>query len=293
MAKFSEHPCDPPDPLCQPWEYWHLNAYGLSTRIYRRLLVTVALLFAATGALFAQPRIRPEITSNVLRQGEHLFGIHCGGCHGLQGQGGLGPNLASPELRRGRDADSLFETISNGIPGTEMPRARQLHGQQVWRIVSYVESLATTQTIPVSGNVAVGRDIYFGKGNCSACHWLDGAGGRQGPDLTGIGILRGADNLRESIVNPAAQLPPRFLVVAAVRNDGTSVKGLRLSEDAFTIQIRDFSQNLHSLVKADLRSLEKTAGRSTMPSYGELLSASELDDLVAFLATQRESETKH
>ena len=43
--------------------------------------------------------------------------------------------------------------------------------------------------------------------------------------------------------------------------------------------------------RADLRSLGKIADRSTMPSFGERLSASELDDLVAFLATQRESET--
>jgi hypothetical protein len=97
--------------------------------------------------------------------------------------------------------------------------------------------------------------------------------------------------LRESIVDPAAKLPPQFLIVNAVLNDGTSVQGLRLSEDPFTIQVRDYLQNLHSLVKADLRSLEKTADRSTMPSYGELLSAGEVDDLVAFLATQRESET--
>lgn len=172
-----------------------------------------------------------------------------------------------------------------------MPRARQLHTQQVWNIVSYVEALATTEPAPVTGNPALGRDIYFGKGNCAACHWLDGAGGRQGPDLTGIGLLRGADNLRESIVDPAAKLPPGFLVVSAVRHDGTSVQGVRLREDPFTIQVRDYSQNLHSLVKAELSSLEKVAGRSTMPSYGELLSSAEVDDLVAFLATQRESES--
>lgn len=289
---FSE-PCFCPFvPSCQQSQCWRLNARTLSVKICRRAFVTVALIFAATVVLFAQPRIRPEITSDVLRQGEQLFGIHCGGCHGPQGQGGLGPNLASLELRRGRAPDSLFDTISNGIPGTVMPRARQLHSQQVWNIVSYVESLATNETVPVSGNPTIGRKIYFGKGNCAACHWLDGAGGRLGPDLTDIGLIRGASNLRESIVDPAAQLPAGFLVVAAVRHDGSSVQGLRLSEDAFTIQIRDYSQDLHSLVKAELRSLEKTAGRSTMPSYGELLSAGELDDLVAYLATQRKSETK-
>lgn len=291
MAKFIEHPFDRPDRLCQLSDRGRRSAHVPSAHICRQSFVAIALFFAAAGILFGQSRTRPE-TNPDLRQGEHLFALHCGGCHGPQGQGGLGPNLASAELRRGRDADSLFETISNGIPGTEMPRARQLHSQQIWNIVSYVESLATTEAVQVSGNAAAGREVYFGKGNCAACHWLDGAGGRLGPDLTDIGMIRGASNLRESIVDPAAQLPAGFLVVAAVRHDGSSVQGLRLSEDAFTIQIRDYSQNLHSLVKAELRSLEKTAGRSTMPSYGELLSADELDDLVAYLATQRKSETK-
>jgi len=173
-----------------------------------------------------------------------------------------------------------------------MPRARHLHSQQIWNIVSYVETLATIESAPLSGNPAAGREIYFGKGTCASCHWLDGTGGRQGPDLTSIGLLRGASSLRESIVDPGAKLPPQFLIVNAVLNDGTSVQGLRLSEDPFMIQVRDYSQNLHSLVKADLRSLEKTVDRSTMPAFGERLSASELDDLVAFLATRRESETK-
>lgn len=292
MAKYDEHFFDLPDSLCRPSERCRLNSQALAARICRRSFVVVALFFATTAALFAQPQTRPEVTADVLQQGERLFGLHCGACHGPQGQGGLGPNLASPELRRRLDADALFGTISDGIPGTEMPRARQLHSRQIWEIVSYVETLATIESVPLAGNPAVGRDIYFGKGNCASCHWLDGSGGRQGPDLTGIGLLRGASSLRESIVDPAAKLPPGFLIVNAVLNDGTAVQGLRLNEDPFTIQVRDYSQNLHSLVKADLRSLEKTTGRSTMPSYGERLSASEVDDLVAFLATQRESETK-
>jgi cytochrome c oxidase cbb3-type subunit 3 len=251
---------------------------------------TIALFFAATTVMSAQFPTRPEITPEVLQQGELLFARHCGGCHGLQGQGGSGPDLTSPDLRRGREPDALFETISRGIPGTEMPRSAHLHAQEIWELVSYVETLAVIDNEPISGDTTHGRDIYFGKGNCAACHWLNGSGGRQGPDLTRIGLRRGATNLRDSLVNPSAKLPPRFLLVSAVRDDGTSVQGLRLNEDPFTIQVRDYSQNLHSLVKADLQSLERTAGRSSMPAYGDSLSAGELDDLVAFLAAQNDSE---
>lgn len=258
----------------------------------RQLGALATVLFAAATILSAQSSVRPESTPTLLTQGERLFSIHCGGCHGPQGQGGLGPGLTGAMLRRGRDPDRLFVTISDGIPGTEMPRHRQLHTQEIWSVVAFVETLAMIESGPISGDPTHGRDIYFGKGNCVQCHWRDGSGGRLGPDLTGIGSIRGVASLRESLVAPSAKLPPGFVIVSAVRQDGTSVRGLRVNEDPFTIQVRDGSQNLHSLLKADLQSLEKTTGQSTMPAYGGVLSSNDLDDLVAFLATPNDSENK-
>jgi hypothetical protein len=63
------------------------------------------------------------------------------------------------------------------------------------------------------------------------------------------------------------------------------VRGLRVNEDSFTIQIRDANNQLYSLRKADLQTLNKEIGKSLMPSYSGRVSGADLDDLIAYLAS--------
>ena len=53
------------------------------------------------------------------------------------------------------------------------------------------------------GNVAAGEAVFFGKGNCSSCHEINGRGGIVGPDLSAAGT-RTPDALRAKILNPNA-----------------------------------------------------------------------------------------
>jgi cytochrome c553 len=53
------------------------------------------------------------------------------------------------------------------------------------------------------------------------------------------------------------------------------------------MQLKDAQGHFYSLRKSDLRELKKLRGETLMPSYESLLSAAELDDLVAYLASQR------
>jgi mono/diheme cytochrome c family protein len=57
-----------------------------------------------------------------LNAGRHLFQTHCTVCHGPQGDGGKGTNLAQPRLPRATDDQALARIITFGIPGTEMTR---------------------------------------------------------------------------------------------------------------------------------------------------------------------------
>ena len=77
----------------------------------------------------------------------------------------------------------------------------------------------------------------------------------------------------------------RWLPVRAVTADGKEVSGVRVNEDAFTIQLRDVTNRLVSLDKASLRSLDKMTGRSLMPAYDHTFTAAELDDVIAYLAS--------
>ena len=64
------------------------------------------------------------------------------------------------------------------------------------------------------------------------------------------------------------------------------IEGLRMNEDTFTIRIMDDNESLWSFSKGQIRSFERIE-TSTMPSAEPTLSASEVDDLVAYLFSLR------
>ena len=68
---------------------------------------------------------------------------------------------------------------------------------------------------------------------------------------------------------------------------GERVTGSRLNEDAFSIQIRDGEGRIRSFLKSEVADVRKQWGKSPMPSYKDVFSAAELDDLVGYLAGLR------
>ena len=214
--------------------------------------------------------------------GERLFHLHCAECHGPTGQGGYGPDLTRGEYRHGSTDDGLLHTIATGVPGTRMP-ATSLSDHQLREIVAYVRSLAGGVRVEIGGDAQAGEKLFAGKGGCTKCHMIRGEGGSLGPDLTHIGSQRAPNHLRTSILQPDEEISAEFWTVDASDRDGKTYSGIRLNEDTYTIQILDLNQNLHSLAKADLRSLAVDKTRSRMPAYQGVFTASELDDLVVYL----------
>lgn len=231
--------------------------------------------------------------------GGKFFQVHCALCHGPRGEGGRGPVLALPALSRATDDAALVRIIAGGIPGTEMP-ASLLRPAEIAQLAAFVKSLGEVPPEPLRGDPARGAALYAGRGACAACHAIRGEGRAFGPDLSDVGRLRSAAHLRRSLTAPAAEvpqssvpyradvsLPQNFLFVRAVTRDGATIAGVRLNEDAFSIQLREASGRVHSFFKAGLAALHKDRGFSPMPAYGEVFSAAELDDLVAYLASLR------
>jgi len=223
---------------------------------------------------------------DVLR-GRKLFDSHCARCHNMGGTGGEGPSLAQPTLRYAADHESLVKVIQEGIEGTDMPGAWQISENEVRQIAAYVRSLGRVEATPLPGDRERGREVFEGAGGCGSCHMVEGEGGILGPDLSDVGLRRGAGYLRESLVSPGATVPERYLLVRAQTRAGQEVIGVRVNEDSFTIQLRDPVGRIHSLSKLELADLEKAFGESLMPSFGSQLSEAELEDLIAFLAGLR------
>jgi cytochrome c oxidase cbb3-type subunit III len=227
--------------------------------------------------------------------GPGLFRIHCAPCHSPNGEGGRGPNIAVRKLPRAPNDDALSKIIAQGIPGTQMPGTR-MTADENRDLVSYVRSLARAQSPQVKGDQANGERLFWSKGNCGQCHTVGARGGRMGPDLTEIGTRRGPENLRQSLLDPEAEVPETFAVyrrviftpdnflqVRAVTPDGRRITGVRVNEDAFTIQLRDASDRIYSFRKDDLLELHKDWGTSPMPSYRGILGDAEIQDVIAYL----------
>lgn len=257
------------------------------------------------GLIAAQPVLSkdsPDITSDELARGKRLFQNYCGRCHGMRGAGGLGPSLARVSLRHAPDQAGLMSVISNGIPGTEMPGTWAFSSADTKAVAAYVRSLGQVVQTPTMGDRFRGEAICNGKRACATCHIIRGIGGTRGPDLTDVGRRRGSDHLRRALVDPGAAHREesseelsvwgyvRFLSVRAATLDGRGIEGVRVNEDAFTIQIRDAENRLYSLRKAELKEVRKEFGKSIMPSYGSILSDGELEDLLAYLAGLRGNE---
>jgi cytochrome c oxidase cbb3-type subunit 3 len=227
--------------------------------------------------------------------GRKLFRDLCSNCHGHEGAGAMAPSLQRPRLTYAPDEATLRVVIADGIGGRGMPRVRRWSEKELRELVAYVQWLGAVPATPLPGDPAKGREV-FNRVGCVTCHVVNGQGGTLGPELTTIGRMRGAEYLREAIVNPGAVLPKgtlpvpgrgydEFLPVVAVTRTGREIKGVRLNEDLLTIQIRDEQSQFHSLRKSDLTRLQKLSGTSVMPNLSAQLAPGELDHLVAYLAS--------
>ncbi len=217
--------------------------------------------------------------------GQRIFTGRCAGCHGPVGEGGKGANLAVPELPRATDDPSLYRVIRHGIADTEMP-GTLLEPKEIGQVAAYVRTLGRISSAPVNGDAARGQQLFAGKGGCLQCHALGLEGGQMGPTLTGIGRRRGPGHLRAKLETPAADVPEYFRVVKLTTRQGQSVQGIRLNEDTWSVQLRDMSGKPQSYWKSDLTAFSSER-RTLMPSFKGRFSEQEIDDLVAYLSSQR------
>jgi putative heme-binding domain-containing protein len=236
---------------------------------------------------YVVPKENPFTTPADLKSGERAFLGQCARCHGPKGEGGLGAILAQPRLRHAPDDESLFRVIRDGVRGTEMPPGSTFTSREIWQLAAYVRSLGQLPAEIVPGDPRRGQEIYRAKGKCGQCHIVSGQGESVGPELTDIGARRNAAYLRTSLLEPEAAVPDGFLQVRIVTKDGRRITGVRLGEDTFTIQVSDLNGRTYSFVKQDLKDLQKDFGKSPMPSYQGVLTAAEVDDLVAYLVSLR------
>ena len=167
-----------------------------------------------------------------------------------------------------------------------MPPFR-LQPSELTGIVAFIRAHFDTTAAVRVGDAARGRAIFEGKGTCSTCHRVNGRGPRAAPDLSDVGVARAPAALERSIREPSSALMPIHRPVMIVLKDRTIIRGRRLNEDTFTVQVIDEKERLLSIAKRDIEVFEVST-KASMPSFADRLTADEIADTVAYLLTLRE-----
>jgi len=171
----------------------------MTCRLSRHLIVGVVVLLLWGVARLAAAAERP---ARDLAAGKAAYEQSCARCHGVDGRGdGVDAKRFYPRPRdltlgvyKFRSTASgtpptdedLFQTITRGLPGSNMPDWQHLSEETRWQLVEYLKSLSPVfeQTAPepvavaddpgpARADLAKGKAVYTQLG-CALCHGAQG-----------------------------------------------------------------------------------------------------------------------
>ncbi|MCZ2080280.1 MAG: PQQ-binding-like beta-propeller repeat protein [Bryobacterales bacterium] len=215
-------------------------------------------------------------------QGDELYAKQCAGCHGADARGtDRGPGLASNRRVRSRNADQLRAFIRKGAPSSGMP-GFDLPENELDALAALLRSLnAPAAQAVATGDAAAGKAFFEGRGQCTSCHMVTGAGRAIGPDLSNAGNEMTVEELREALTQPSARLAPGFARATVRLRNGEIVRGFVKSRTGVDIGLIDFEGKFHSIQNSETTAIED----ETESLMGPLNAAEdETRDLIAYLA---------
>lgn len=241
-----------------------------------------ALLLGVSGTAAAQNAQDHTYTTADIEAGSRIYSSQCALCHGPNGDGVSGIDLRRGVFRRVTSDNDLTKVIGEGLSGSGMP-AFKLQPAEMTGIIAFIRAGFDKSAAAVKvGDVARGQALFEGKGACASCHRVNGKGSRVAPDLSEIGAVRTAAILQKTLADPSSTMWPINRPVFAITKDGRNIRGRRLNEDTFSVQLMDENERLVSLLKSDLRALEIST-TSPMPPATKTLSNEEVADVIAYL----------
>jgi len=102
-----------------------------------------AALLAKTGAAVDEKTVKLTTDAAVLTSGKSIFTTRCSPCHGMDGQGVIGPNLTDDFWLHGNKIGDIFKTIKYGI--NTMPSwEKLLSPKEISDVSNYVKSIHGT-----------------------------------------------------------------------------------------------------------------------------------------------------
>lgn len=244
------------------------------------------LCFAALAAvvvpavLSAQSDGDHTYTSEAIEIGSRLYVAECAICHGPNGDEVDGINLRTGAFRNVQSDDDIRTIVTQGVGGRRMP-AFDLRQDELDGIVAYIRAGFDPSGVAIRvGDPQRGEDMFYGAGDCASCHRVQGEGPRTAPDLSEIGAIRTPAALQRALLEPDAALLPINRPVRLLTRSGEEVRGRRLNEDTYTVQMIDADGRLRSFLKSDLTEFDVSSEPTKQPTT---LSTDEVADLVGYL----------
>jgi len=148
-------------------------------------------------------------------------------------------------------------------------------------LVRYVRLLSPAGTGAVPGDAKAGEGIFFGEGNCSYCHMVNGRGIANGPDLSNVGRRLKLDELKQSLTSPDAKIADGWGMVAVKLRDGSTMRGFARAQGSHDLVLQTSEGKLHMLLDSEYSSVEAEE-HSAMGAYRG--AAHELQNLLAYLS---------
>lgn len=119
---------------------------------------------------------------------------------------------------------------------------------------------------------------------CTRCHRVTDKGSTVGPDLRSVGAVRKRDHILRALVDPSADIEPKYKTQMLVLSSGKVVQGLPLRKTKKETVLASAQGKEIKVLNDEIEdSLEQKI--SIMPDMKKTLTRRELRDLVAWLAT--------
>jgi len=246
----------------------------------------IAWLMCAGATAHAQADHGAQYSQAEIAAGYRVYSTQCTQCHGANGDGISGVDLRRGVFRRAASDEDLAKVITGGVAGAGMPPFA-LQPAELAGVVAFIRA-GFDQTVSVTvGDAARGRALFDAKGACASCHRVNGRGPLGAPDLSGVGLARTLGALQRSLLDPTSGMLPANRPVHIVTRTGQTIRGRRLNEDTYTVQVLDTTERLRSIAKSDITTMNFET-TSPMPSYASRLTPDEIADVLAYLVTLRE-----
>ena len=145
--------------------YFHFGGGMLATERYDEAMIAFydkqAEQLLALGEINENTLVDLTADASMMNGGKKIFQTKCATCHGMFGEGGIGPNLTDDYWLHGGQLMDVYKTVREGVPAKGMLSwERQLRPAELMAVSSYVGTLLGSE--PPNPKAAQG-DLFVRK----------------------------------------------------------------------------------------------------------------------------------